>query len=255
MAVEAVVGVHAVRAVLLQSPARVLELWLAERSDERRGRGDGGERAELEKLAQDAGIAMRRVPRRTIERHADNARHQGVLARCRPSRRQQVSLEDLVSEHGPQLLVVAVDGVEDPHNLGAIVRAAACFGAHAVVRSRSRGAPLGPGAMKSAAGGDLLVPLVEVPNLARALDMLADAAVNVVGAAGEGEPLSEVSLARPLALVLGAEHDGLRRLTREKCTALAAIPMPGLAGGDSPLDSLNVALSAGVLLYEATRRA
>jgi 23S rRNA (guanosine2251-2'-O)-methyltransferase len=149
---------------------------------------------------------------------------------------------------GPALLLV-LDGVTDPHNLGACLRSADAFGAHAVVVPRDHSAPLNATARKAASGAADVVPLVSVTNLARTLRALQEAGVWIVGAAGEAaQALGSVDLKGPIALVLGAEGSGLRRLTREHCDFLAAIPLAGT------VSSLNVSVAAGVFLYEAARQ-
>ncbi len=149
---------------------------------------------------------------------------------------------------GPALLLV-LDGVTDPHNLGACLRSADAFGAHAVIVPRDNCAPLNATARKVASGAADVVPLVSVTNLARTLRALQEAGVWIVGAAGEaGQGIAAVDLRGAVALVMGAEGSGMRRLTREHCDHLAAIPMCG------EVSSLNVSVATGVFLYEARRQ-
>jgi 23S rRNA (guanosine2251-2'-O)-methyltransferase len=157
-------------------------------------------------------------------------------------------LEALVAERGSRLLLLVLDGVQDPHNLGACLRSAAAAGADAVVVPKDRAAGMTPVTRRAAAGGAELVPLAAVTNLARTLRMLAEQGVWCVGLAGEAEgSLFDACLDGPLALVLGSEEKGLRRLTREHCDELVRIPMPGR------MESLNVSVSAGIALFAVVR--
>ena len=161
----------------------------------------------------------------------------------------QHSLDDLLDglEGAPLLLVL--DGIQDPHNLGACLRSADAAGVQAVILPRDNSAPTTPVVSKVASGAAETVPLFRVTNLARALDQLREAGVWLVGAAGEtDQTLFSVDLTGPLALVLGAEGEGLRRLTREKCDHLVRIPMAGT------VESLNVSVAAGICLFEAVRQ-
>jgi 23S rRNA (guanosine2251-2'-O)-methyltransferase len=205
----------------------------------------------LRESAVAVGIVCRDARKDDFERHAGDGVHQGVLARVRPS---AALTEDFLFDtllpglSGPALLLV-LDSVTDPHNLGACLRSADAFGAHAVIVPKDHSAPLNATARKVASGAADVVPLISVTNLARALRMLQEAGIWVVGAAGESaSELRTVDLCGPVALVLGAEGTGLRRLTREHCDYLAAIPMSGSVG------SLNVSVATGVFLYEAARQ-
>ena len=245
---ELVYGVHPVEAVLDDDPSSIREVWFAAR---------GARAAGLAERIEAAGLAVRRCERETLDRLAPGARHQGVVARVR--RRAAVDWPAVLDEvervagesgaGGPPPLLLVLDQVQDPRNLGACLRSAAAAGAAAVVVPRRRAAGLTAAVRRTAAGGAERVPMVEVPNLARALRDLAARGVTIVGAE-PGAPLASwnADLGGPLALVLGAEEGGLRRLTREHCDHLVAIPMT--AGGPS----LNVSVAAGVLLYEALRQ-
>ncbi|RMD78582.1 MAG: 23S rRNA (guanosine(2251)-2'-O)-methyltransferase RlmB [Gammaproteobacteria bacterium] len=239
-------GPHAVEALLRRRPREVRQLLLAEAA----ARGERGRR--LRGLAEAAGVPVALLPRRELDARAPGLRHQGVLALHRPARpwdegRLAALLEGLAGEAPPLLLVL--DGVQDPRNLGACLRSAEAAGAHAVVVPKDRAAGLTPAARKAAAGAAELVPLVQVTNLARSLRALQERGLWLVGLeAGAPRRLFELDLRGPLALVLGAEGRGLRRLTRERCDFLAALPMRGAVG------SLNVAVAAGVALYEALRQ-
>lgn len=241
---EFVFGLHAVEAVLARAPERVLELWLARDRKDRR-------LSALRDRAAARGLRIREASREELARHVGEAVHQGVIARLSllaPLSEDGLLHELLPSIQGPALLLV-LDGVTDPHNLGACLRSAEAFGAQALVVPKDNSAPLNATARKAASGAADIVPLVVVTNLARCLRALQAAGVWIVGAAGEAAtPIDRVDLGGPVALVLGAEGAGLRRLTREHCDYLAAIPMAG------SVSSLNVSVASGIFLYEAARQ-
>ncbi len=205
--------------------------------------------AEIGSAAKSAGIALRFVPLDQIERQAAGARHQGVIARVQSSRSyDERDLEGLIEAAAKPLLLI-LDGVQDPHNLGACLRSAAAAGATAVIVPKDRAATLTPTARKVAAGGAERVPLVRVTNLARCMKDLQEAGIWIVGLAGEAESsLYSVDLKGPMAIAMGGEGDGLRRLTREHCDYLAKIPMA------SGMESLNVSVAAGISLFAAVRQ-
>jgi len=237
-------GRHAVEAALRADPARVERLWLAE------GRRERALDA-IARMAAEAGVPVERVPRARLDRLAGDRHHQGVAARYRgPEPRGEGFLDGLLTTLSEPPLLLALDGVEDPRNLGACLRTAEAAGAHAVLAPRDRAVGLTPAAVKAAAGAAERLPFVQVTNLARTLARLArDYGLRVVGAAADAPAsLYEADLRGPLVLVLGAEGRGLRRLTRERCEELVRIPMAGAA------ESLNVSVAAGILLYEAVRR-
>jgi 23S rRNA (guanosine2251-2'-O)-methyltransferase len=237
-------GLHAVEAMVTRSPARIEEVLLAPgRRDQRLQR--------LRESIVAAGIPVRDARKDDFDRHAGDAVHQGVLARVKPTVAlgEDWLFDTLLPGLSGAALLLVLDGVTDPHNLGACLRNADAFGAHAVIVPKDHSAPLNATARKAASGAADVVPLVCVTNLARALRTLQEAGVWVVGAAGESAAeLRTVDLCGPIALVLGAEGSGMRRLTREHCDYLAAIPMVGT------VSSLNVSVAAGVFLYEAARQ-
>jgi 23S rRNA (guanosine2251-2'-O)-methyltransferase len=198
-------------------------------------------------MADRAGVPVRRVEPVELESLARGAVHQGVIAEVREARAH--SVEDLVGgADGPPLLVV-LDGVEDPHNVGAIVRSVDACGGHGVIRQTRRSASLDSAAVKASAGALMHVPVADVVNIARAIEELKDLGVWTVGLAGEAsQAYDTVDLSMPTALVLGAEGTGLRRLVRERCDLVVSIPMRG------HVDSLNVSVAAGVMLFEAARQ-
>jgi len=238
-----VYGLHAVHAVLERAPERVLELFMAEPRDDARSRA-------LRELAVQAGVHVHAVDGAALGKLVGDVVHQGAVAAVRPLKSWDEN--DLIEElshlrEAPLLLVL--DGVTDPHNLGACLRTAEGAGAHGVIIPRDRAAAVDAVARKVAAGAAEFVPVATVTNLARTLDLLKARGVWVAGTDADAQQsLYAADLNRPLALVLGAEGSGMRRLTREKCDFLVRIPMAGR------LESLNVSVAAGVLLFEARRQ-
>ncbi|NHA14760.1 23S rRNA (guanosine(2251)-2'-O)-methyltransferase RlmB [Thioalkalivibrio sp. XN279] len=235
-------GLHPVREVLQRAPERVLELWaLGGRADARM--------AEVLALAEAQGVRCQFVPRETLDGMAGGGVHQGVVARLAPAAPlDENDLYELLDRLQEPPFLLVLDGVQDPHNLGACLRTADAAGAHAVIVPKDRAAGLTPAARKAAAGAAETVPLVQVVNLARCLRALKERGIWVAGAEAGGQPAFEADLSGPLALVLGAEGAGLRRLTREHCDLLLSLPMKGA------VESLNVSVAAGILLYLALAR-
>lgn len=237
-----VFGLHAVRSALKQ-PGRLVELLVdSGRQDRRIG--------ELLALADEAGIKPRQVAADELDRLAEGARHQGVLARLHP---QQVQDEPYLKallrrlEEPPFLLIL--DEVQDPHNLGACLRTAEGAGVHAVITPRDRAVGLTPTVRKVASGAAETLPLIQVSNLARTLKWLRQEGVWLIGTADQADRLLyESDLQGALAIVMGGEGKGLRRLTREYCDLLVRLPMAGT------VESLNVSVATGVALYEAVRQ-
>ena len=196
------------------------------------------------------GVAVRRVPRAELDAQTDSAVHQGIVLDVQPLKPLSLpEFEDLVIARGSDLRLLLLDQVEDPRNLGACLRSAAAAGIDAVVVPKDRSAGLSPAAIKAAAGASEFVPLVSVTNLARTMRFLSDAGVHIVGAAVDATvSVYEARLEPPVAMALGSEGAGLRRLTREHCDELFEIPMRG------SIESLNVAVSAGIVLFESLRR-
>lgn len=235
-------GIHAVKAALAAGqPIHRLHV-LAGRTDKRL--------APLRAAAAERNIAVEERARRELDTMVEGARHQGVIAELAGElHRLPEDLDTVLAGlQGPGFFLV-LDGVQDPHNLGACLRTANAAGVDAVIVPKDRSAGLTPAARKVAVGAAETTPLLQVTNLARTLRQLADAGVWIVGAAGEADTsLYAADLAGPLALVLGAEGSGLRRLTREHCDLLVQLPMAG------SVESLNVSVAAGVCLYEAVRQ-
>ena len=193
------------------------------------------------------GVQVRRVSVADLDRETRGAPHQGVVADARAADR--FSVEDLIAQARGVPLIVVLDGIEDPHNVGAILRTADAAGADGVVRQSRHAAPLGGATAKASAGAVSHVKIAEVVNIARAVESLKDAGVWTVGLAG-GAPAryDRIDYRLPTALVVGAEGGGLRRLVRERCDWLVSIPMQG------HVQSLNVSVALGVALYEAVRQ-
>ena len=218
---------------------RVKSLRLSERS--------GGRMAEIVAAADRAGIAMKRVSAHELDRAAKGGAHQGVVADVEQG--QPLDVGDLLRGARGTPLLVVLDGIEDPHNVGAILRTVDAAGADGVIRQSRRAAPLEGAAAKASAGAVSHVRIAEVVNIARALEELKDAGVWTVGLAGDASTgYDEIDFTVPAAIVVGAEGDGLRRLVRERCDLLASIPMAG------HVQSLNVSVAAGIALFEALRQ-
>ncbi len=237
-------GLHSVRSLVKRCPQQIRLLWV------QRGREDDLRIAPLLEAARRHRVALEVVSPQAIDRRLGEARHQGVVAWLRPEQTlgEGELFRDLEALAEPALYLV-LDQVQDPHNLGACLRSAEAAGAHGVIVPRDRAAPLTATARKVASGAAETLPLYRVTNLARTLEGLRVRGVWTVGLAAEAESsLYQQDLTAPTALVLGAEGKGLRRLTRERCDVLAALPMAGT------VESLNVSVSAGVALFEARRQ-
>ncbi|HEV8120327.1 MAG TPA: 23S rRNA (guanosine(2251)-2'-O)-methyltransferase RlmB [Candidatus Polarisedimenticolia bacterium] len=234
-------GLHAVEEAIAAAPGRITRVVVAA------GRDDGPVRRLLD-AARSAGVTIERRPLHEVERLAGQKTvHQGVIALLAET--AEADPEALLNSAPAPALFVVLDGVEDPHNLGAVVRSAAAAGASAVFLPEHRSAGLTPASVKASAGAALRIPVVRTGNLAAFLRRLKEKGIWVVGLDPSGEPLwTGFDLKQPVALVLGGEEKGLRRLTREHCDALLALP---LVGG---VESLNVSVAAGIALYEVVRQ-
>jgi 23S rRNA (guanosine2251-2'-O)-methyltransferase len=229
-------GIHAVREAL--RAGRPMERVSI-------ARGAGGARLqEIIDLCRQSGVPVRFEPREALDRLSRNAPHQGVVAVAAAQR--AASLDDVLARAG---LLVVLDGVEDPHNLGAIVRTAYAAGAAAVVAPERRAAPLSEAAAKAAAGALSLLPVVRVTNINRALEQMKQAGFWIYGVDERGPvPYYEAEYSDPAAVVFGGEGRGLHELTRKRCDFLLRIPMAG------QIASLNVSVAAGVVLFDWRRR-
>lgn len=196
-----------------------------------------------------AGVLLRFAPRIELDQLAGTTAHQGVLADVEDLAWASVDdILDRADERGEDLLIVLLDGITDPRNFGAIIRSAEVLGAHGVVVEERRSAPLSPVVAKTAAGATSFLPVAQTKNLPRLMNQLKQEGVWVYGAAGEAATdVSRMDFSGKVALVIGAEGEGLRRLVREKCDGLVSIPVRG------QVQSLNASVAAGILLYEATK--
>lgn len=237
-----VYGLHAVRSLLQRHAARVRRLCVDARRDDPRMR-------EILQLAQQQGVKPERVDPKQLASRTGDASHQGVLAEVDPLPPwHEDELLDAVGTAADPLVLV-LDGVQDPHNLGACLRTADACGALAVVVPKDRAASLNPTVRKVAAGAADVLPLATVTNLARTLKLLKDAGQWIVGADMQGSvPAWESDLTGSRAIVMGGEGDGLRDLTRKSCDYLVRLPQLG------SVESMNVSVACGMLLYEAVRQ-
>ena len=235
-----VFGFHAVLARLRADPKSVLEIFVDETRNDARIR-------DAVAVAERAGVRVMRVPTKRLDGFYGGGRHQGVVARVEVKSAGE-SLDDVLEGIEKALLLV-LDGVTDPHNLGACLRVANAAGAHAVVAPKDRSAGITPAVSKVASGAAESTPYLMVTNLARTLEEIKQRNIWVVGADERAEKtLYEADLPDAIAWVLGAEGEGMRRLTRESCDMLVRIPMRG------DVQSLNVSVSAGICLFESVRR-
>ncbi len=244
-------GIHAVDSLLRRNPKAVQRLWLqAGREDKRIGA--------LLELAQNQGVPVARQPRRELDLMVPG-RHQGVVAEAIGAAQesaaggsnlwQEKQLLHMVEESEDPVLLLVLDGVTDPHNLGACLRSADAAGVHAVIVPRDKSADLNATVRKVACGAADVVPFVRVTNLARTLEGLKQRGVWLYGTAGEADKsIYDRDLRDSMALVMGAEGAGLRRLTREHCDFLVKLPMAG------SVSSLNVSVATGVCLFEVVRQ-
>lgn len=239
---ETIYGLHAVRVMLERHPERVNAVRVAERRDDPRVR-------EIDELARRNNRPIQRVDVQVLKQQLGDVSHQGVSAEIIPL--PPWTEDDLVEalQHATNPLILALDGVQDPHNLGACLRTADACGALAVVVPRDRAAQVTPTVRKVAVGAAETTPVVAVTNLVRTLKLLQEAGLWVVGADAEGAKLAhEVDLTGGIVLALGAEGTGLRHLTRQTCDWIVRLPQLGA------VESLNVSVAAGMLLYETVRQ-
>ncbi len=236
-------GLHAVRSLLRQHPERVRQVWL------QIGRAD--DRAQdIAELARQAGVNLQRSEVRSLNALTGDAVHQGVVADVAPARAWNDGelLEFLQKLEAPPFLLL-LDGVQDPHNLGACLRTADACGVHVVVIPRDRAVGLTPAVRKVAAGAAETMPVAAVTNLARTMRDLKELNVWLVGTAADGEQkASQAKLDGAIAIVMGGEGEGMRRLTRDTCDLVVCLPMVG------SVESLNVSVATGMMLYEALRQ-
>jgi 23S rRNA (guanosine2251-2'-O)-methyltransferase len=235
-------GVHSITAVLNNEPERILDIMVAKGRDDARMN-------DLVKLARKQGIAVQFVQRKTLDDKTKGEQHQGILARAKPAKvLDEGDLDVIIAKQNVPFLLV-LDGVTDPHNLGACLRNADAAGVHAIIVPKDNSASITPVVRKVAVGAAETVPLIQITNLARTLKHLQQAGIWVIGTAGEAEQLIyDTKLHGPIALVMGSEDKGMRRLTRETCDELVKLPMAG------EVSSLNVSVASGICLFEIVRQ-
>ena len=241
MPTRVLAGFHAIGARLRHAPESIEMIYVDERRRD-------GRMVDLQQRAKSLGVRVTATDVDRLRELAGEAPHQGVVA-IAGELEHAMSFDDILNRVDATTLLLLLDGVTDPRNLGACLRVADAAGVSAVIVPRDRSAALNPAALKAAAGAAETVPLIAVINLARAMDDLRDVSVRLVGAAGEAaQSLYELNLTGPLAWALGAEDTGLRRLTRERCDVLARIPLAG------HVESLNVSVATGICLFESKRQ-
>lgn len=243
---QTIYGLHAVRVMLQRHPERVTAVRVAERRDDPRAR-------EIDEIARRMQIPVQRVDSHVLKQRLGDVAHQGIVADIRPlppwTEDDLIAAVQAAAEVGRSPLILALDGVQDPHNLGACLRTADACGALAVIVPRDRAAHVTPVVRKVAVGAAETTPVVTVTNLVRTLKVLKDAGLWVVGADADSEKRAhDVDLKGGVVLVLGAEGAGLRHLTRQTCDWMVRLPQLGA------VESLNVSVAAGMLLYEAVRQ-
>ena len=238
-----VYGMHPVRALLMRRPTDVIRLTIGQDRDDARQR-------ELLRLAKENGVTVAMAQVADLDRLSGGAAHQGVVAEVRASAAlNENGLLDLLVASASPALVLVLDGVTDPHNLGACLRTADAAGVVAVVAPRDRAVGLTPAVRKVAAGAAETVPFAQVTNIARSLRDLKAAGLWIVGTAADADrELHAADLTGPLAIVMGSEGQGLRRLTRDSCDFCIRLPMLGA------VESLNVSVATGIVLFEALRQ-
>lgn len=237
---EVAYGIHAVESVLKHSPEIVLQIFLQKNRDDVRINT-------IVNLANKSGISIEQISTDKLNKKYEGVIHQGVVARIRSKNKKSLQIEDVLQLD--KCLLLVLDGIEDPHNIGACLRTSDAVGVDAVVVSKNRSPGITAIVRKVASGAAETVPFIEVSNLARCLQQLKDNDVWVIGAAGDTDTsIFDCKPARKTALVMGAEENGLRRLTRESCDELVKIPMFG------SVESLNVSVATGICLFELQRK-
>lgn len=243
---ELVFGIHAVNALIKRSPERFIELFLLKGRDDERLKP-------IINLARKYTIPTQVVNRKVLDDKSAGEQHQGVVARVKVGKTYtENDLDDILqqsTQKGEQPFLLILDGVTDPHNLGACLRNADAAGVQAIIVPKDNAARLTATVRKVAVGAAETVPLVQVTNLVRTMKQLQQQGLWIIGTAGETDTcLYDVKLAGPMALVMGAEGKGMRRLTRETCDELVKLPMAG------SVSSLNVSVATGICLFEIVRQ-
>jgi len=239
---ELLYGLHAMQAVIENEPERLIEIWVLKGRDDER-------LINIVNQARRFGVSVQFCNRKVLDDKVKGEQHQGIVARAKPAKTLDESDLDRLLDTTPVPLLLVLDGVTDPHNIGACLRTADAAGAHALIVPKDKSGGLTGTARKVACGAAEVVPFIQVTNLSRTLKQLQDKGVWVIGTAGEAEQLIyDCKLSGPMALVMGAEGKGMRRLTRETCDELVKLPMAG------SVSSLNVSVATGVCLYEIVRQ-
>jgi len=240
---QQVYGLHAVKQIFTNDISRIIEIWVQQDRQDI-------VLSSLIQQAQQQGLRLQWVTKKTLDKLTQNSHHQGIVIRYKASQfAQDLQLEDYIASLTTLPFLLILDQVQDPHNLGACLRSADAAGVHAVITPKDRACSLTPTVCKVASGAADTVPLFQVTNLVNTLNWLKKQGIWLIGTAGESQQsLFDTSLTGAIALILGAEGKGLRRLTRETCDSLIAIPMLG------KVESLNVSVATGVCLYEALRQ-
>lgn len=243
MKLTKIVGIHAAQSALTYSPQKITRVWLnTERSDKR-----------LETLLEtltDLNVPTEKVDRKKLDKLAEGMNHQGlVLEVSLPEELSENELKTAVEHLTETALFLVLDNVQDPHNLGACLRSADATGVHGIIITKDNAVGITPTVCKVASGAAETVPVYVVTNLARTLRWLKGEGLWIIGTAGEAQhTLYQTDFTVPMALVIGAEEKGMRRLTREQCDLLVKLPMLGT------VESLNLSVATGVLLYETLRQ-
>jgi len=250
---EITYGIHAVRHALKNASTNVLEMWALEniKPAKKSAKKSAGAISEILELAKNAQVTIQFVANKTLDKLSHQANHQGVVIRRKvtviDSKLDLASVLDM--DDGEKALFLVLDGVQDPHNLGACLRTADAVGVRAVILPRDRAVGLNETVRKVACGAAENTPVIHVTNLSRALREMQDASIWVIGTADEADnTIYQEDLTSSIALVMGSEGQGLRQNTRKHCDKLVSIPMVGV------VESLNVSVAAGVCLYEARRQ-
>ena len=236
-------GMHAVAAALQHEPDSIKTVWMEHARRDKRAQ-------QIISLLKQHGIPLQRVERDELDHMTEGGKHQGIIAEARlQPALDEVALKTVLANLEVPPFLLILDGVQDPHNLGACLRTADAAGIHAVIAPRDKACGLTSTVRKVASGAAETMPFVQVTNLVRTMKSLQQDGIWIIGTdLAADTSLFDTDLTGPLALVLGAEEKGLRRLTREACDALVKLPMHG------SVQSLNVSVSAGICLYEAVRQ-
>lgn len=230
-------GSHVIETLLNNSPDRVLELFVVDST------------VAMSKLAHQYGVTVTKVSKKDLDKWLPDSNHQGIAAQVRAKPLLQETELFALVEATEQPFLLILDGIQDPHNLGACLRVANAAGVDAVILPKDRQASITPTVYKVSSGAAVLTAIAEVTNISRCIARLKEKGVWIVGLAGEAErSIFDLDCRGPIALVLGAEEAGLRRLTREQCDHLVRLPMQGA------VESLNVSVATGISLYETLRQ-